>query len=125
MIKQLTTEGILSEKALYFIELCLSEAVVNCIQHAYHERPDGDIDIGILIGEDHVTIDVGDTGTPLPPNSLARHMQKAIEFDPADVAGLPETGRGLAIILNHMDSVAYFSKSGRNTLRMRLNIGEK
>lgn len=125
MIEQLTTEGILSEKETYFIELCISEAVVNCIRHAYQDSPDGCIDISILIGDNQVTIDVGDTGTPLPPNFLAKHKQKAIEFDDADVDSLPETGRGLAIILNHMDSVTYFSKSGRNTLRMTLNIGGK
>lgn len=124
-IKQLSTEGILGEKEAYFIELCLSEAVINCIRHAYHGRPDGNIDISILIGDNHVTIDVGDKGTPMAPNSLDNYKLQAVEFDAADVAGLPETGRGLAIILNHMDSVAYFSESGRNTLRMTLNIGEK
>jgi anti-sigma regulatory factor (Ser/Thr protein kinase) len=61
----------------------------------------------------------------LPPNSLDNFKRQAVEFDTADVAGLPESGRGLAIILNHMDSVDYFSASGRNTLRMMLNIGGK
>ena len=123
MVEQIATEGILGEKEIYFIELCISEAVVNCIRHAYHNSPDGCIDVSILISNNQVIIDVGDTGTPLPPNAFAKHKRQAIEFDDVDVAGLPETGRGLAIIMNHMDSVVYFSESSRNTLRMTLNIG--
>ena len=125
LVKQLEAKGILGDKEIHFIELCISEAVVNCIRHAYHDNPDGCIDIRIIVGENQVTTDVSDNGAPLPSNALAKHKQQAIEFDEADVASLPESGRGLAIILNHMDSVTYFSKSGRNTLRMTFNFGGK
>ena len=44
------------------------------------------------------------------------------EFDPTDVANLPEGGMGLHLIHSVMDEVRYHSEGGRNALTMRRRL---
>ncbi len=101
------------------IELCVTEAVVNSIEHAYGR--DTEEEVGVTISDDgtSITIAVRDTGTPMAADTLARKKQEAIAFDPADVGRIPTTGRGLAIIQSYMDTVDYRIEPDGNYLVMR------
>jgi anti-sigma regulatory factor (Ser/Thr protein kinase) len=46
----------------------------------------------------------------------------SLEIDPKERSRLPETGRGLAMIREIMDTVAYRTDKGRNTLVMTKTI---
>ena len=95
------------------IELALDEAVNNVIRHAYRLEPGHPVEVVFTVTGDEFTIDVVDEGSPMPERPAP-----TLDFDPADIAGLPEGGMGLFIIHSVMDRVEYASRGGRNALSM-------
>ena len=100
------------------IELCVTEAVVNSIEHAYGRDPEHEVAVTIRDDGGQIHITVRDTGAPMAVDMLERQILKAYEFDPADIARIPTSGRGLAIIQSYMDRVAYQKKADGNHLVM-------
>lgn len=95
-----------------------SEAFNNAAEHAYHDRPVGEVDIEMHIGNDEITIRVADRGATFNPDAV-----------PApDLDALPESGLGLFIMRSFMDEVNY--SPGQNgdpnvlTMRKRLKDDE-
>jgi serine/threonine-protein kinase RsbW len=95
------------------MELCVVEAVNNAIKHAYDCRPGYEVLITIALSADRIVFTVNDYG-----RAMAEVNTKEPDFDPDDLAGLPESGMGLFIIQSAMDLVDYRSKDGRNTMTM-------
>jgi serine/threonine-protein kinase RsbW len=95
------------------IELALDEAVNNVIRHAYKGEPGHRVEVVYTLADGRFTIDVIDEGTPMPERPTP-----TFDFDPTDVANLPEGGMGLFIIHSVMDHVEYASRDGRNALTM-------
>ena len=59
------------------------------------------------------TIEIEDDGAPMPPRQAP-----VLEFDPDDIANLPEGGMGLFLIQSVMDEVEFDRRDGRNAMRM-------
>jgi serine/threonine-protein kinase RsbW len=104
----------LSEIDIYYLELCVVEAVNNAIKHAYNSAPGHTVEINIIYSNNEVTFEISDTG-----KKMAVHRPRCFDFDVEDLLVIPEHGMGLYIIDSVMDEVTYRSDGGKNTLTMR------
>lgn len=104
----------------YQIELCVVEAVNNVIKHAYKNETGHDVVVSIKLYLDRITFLVCDTGKAMELKQAAD-----LEFDPADLENLPESGMGLVVIHQIMDEVAYKTIEDRNVLTMTKIFGAK
>ena len=103
------------------IELCVTEAVVNCIEHAYGREPAHEVAVTIQDDGARIVIAVRDNGRPMATDMLQRKKKEAYAFDPAEIARIPTSGRGLAIIQSYMDGVDYRIEADGNHLVMIKN----
>ncbi len=111
----------LSDMESYSVELCVVEAVNNSILHAYGNKRGKPVEISFVLHSDRLILEICDEGTPMGQEKLDR--RDVFSFDPDDIETIPEGGRGLAIIREVMDSVAYRTKDGKNyfTLTKKIN----
>ena len=119
-LRGLGQEAELSPKAIGEIELCVTEAASNCIEHALANRAERDVRIDWVVYPDRLELAVCDHGSTLQPELLARADESLLEIDPADPRTLRIGGRGLALIKTLMDEVSYSTENGWNRLVMVL-----
>jgi serine/threonine-protein kinase RsbW len=102
------------------VELCIVEAVTNAIQHAYHGKPGQVVSVVISSEVDLLQLEVIDNGTPMSSKNLEHLLQGTDIFQVHDIdrASLVESGRGLQIIHDLMDDVAYTSENSFNRLQL-------
>jgi serine/threonine-protein kinase RsbW len=107
------------------VELCVAEAVTNAIRHAYHGAPGRTVSIAVSPRKQALQIDVFETGTPMGDEHVERLLRgaKSIEAEESDRTALAEGGRGLQIIHDLMDEVAYSREGSLNRLRLTKRIG--
>jgi serine/threonine-protein kinase RsbW len=102
---------------LYQIEVAVVEAVNNVIQHAYDGNDGHDVDIALSIHSGIVVITICDTG------KAGQSFDRAvIQYDPENIAQLPEGGMGIPLMNSIMDEVEYCRRDGKNCLTMRKKI---
>jgi len=100
------------------VELCLVEAVTNCIKHAYGEKNrDSTVRIEITLTDNDLRVKVLDQGTPMP-DGLLDAARNPPPFDPENIEALTTNGRGLMLINEIMDKVNYLEEDGWNCLVM-------
>lgn len=108
----------------YQLELCVVEVLNNCILHAYENSPEGKIDIEVIISQKEMTFVITDRGKSFQNfNELFENSR--LDFEPDDLAGLPENGLGLYIIKNIMDRVSYRTSDEKNTMVLTKIRGNK
>ena len=100
------------------IELCVVEAVTNCVEHAYGKETGHDVEVRFALQQDRLVIDICDTGRPMDQQRLDEAGLGMLEIDHDDIEGLAEQGRGLPIIKAIMDAVVYESKGRKNCLSL-------
>ena len=111
-----------SEGVAFQVELCVVEAVTNCIGHAYKHDSAQKVEVVFTLSPEELVLDICDTGIPLETEMLERADIRSLECDPGDLENIAEGGRGLAIIKEVMDSVAYKSEKGMNCLTMKKRV---
>lgn len=99
------------------VELALVEAVNNVVRHAYRGQAGHCVEVVFTAEEGRISLEVADEGAPMPPRPTP-----VFDFDPADLANIPEGGMGLFLIHSVMDTVEYHSRDGRNALVMTHRI---
>jgi len=105
----------------YQMEVCVVEAVNNAIRHAYLEQKGKRVEVIVGIYEKQIGFEVHDWGTPMPDDVVDN--TPSLSFDPDDHETLPESGMGLFIIHEVMDSVAYEKREGgMNALMCRKEL---
>jgi len=119
-LRGLGQEAEFSPAAIGNIELCVTEAANNCIEHALANRIERDVRIDWKEFPDRLELAVCDHGRTLPPGLLAGADESLLEIDPADPQTLRTGGRGLALIKTLMDEVSYSTDEGCNRLIMVL-----
>lgn len=105
------------EDARDAVDLTLVEALTNIVRHG----PPGEtrpIRLEVDLSDDRISIDIVDFTSPMPPDLLARAGTSAFDFDPDDVQAIPESGRGLALILVLMDEVTLHEQDELSRLRL-------
>jgi serine/threonine-protein kinase RsbW len=100
------------------VELCVVEAVNNSIQHAYQGDPDHSVELEVTLLNSQLIFDVWDSGTPADAVRMNGDHCRALEVNPDCVKDISESGRGLAIIQEVMDSFEYTPGTERNRFRM-------
>ena len=117
-INKLCTLFSLRSKDIFEIEVCVTEAVVNSIRHAYHNQPEHTVTVNFGINS-HVVIEVCDSGSRMDPSLLTQMKDKPIDFNPYDIEKIPDSGRGLTIIQSFMDEATYRTIDGINVFTMK------
>lgn len=108
----------LSEDTVFGIKLSVSEAVNNCIIHAYGNETGHEVEVVLAMEADRLLLKVCDTGHPMNPDILSSSCARGI---PDDVEGIEDAeigGRGLSIIKKLMDTVDYETAGNKNCLVM-------
>ncbi len=104
------------------IELCVVEAVNNCIVHAYGNEKGHEVEVCFILDQNRLVLDICDTGKPMDQGHLEQEDGLMQEFDSKDLFNISEKGRGLSIMKKIMDSVVYTTKRGKNCLTLTKNI---
>jgi len=120
VVNQICNHMTLDEVLAYQIELCAVEGVTNAIRHAYAEQSGNEVTVLIRFDEARIDLEIMDRGTAMPPSCVERlrNGHPVFDFDPRDMAALPECGMGLQIIHEAMDETNYTSAEGVNCLRL-------
>jgi serine/threonine-protein kinase RsbW len=120
VVNQVCSHMGLDEVLAYQIELCAVEAVTNAIRHAYRQHAGNEVTVLIRFDAARIDLEIRDRGQSMPPQYVERlrNGSKVLDFDPSDIAALPENGMGLQIIHEVMDETAYSSEGGGNCLRL-------
>jgi len=105
----------LPETALGEVELCVVEAVTNCIEHGYANQPGHPIEVRLATRADGVVITVLDQGQPIPEDRLPPPLEPVVPEDPMQLA---EGGRGIFLLFAMMDRVEYERTEAGNRLTL-------
>ncbi len=121
-VNRFATYAGVSEMDAFNIELCVTEAVTNCIKHAYGEQSGREVSVIFTLSKDEVVFEICDSGEPMDAEKLSHaalvpHRNKDERIDT-----LSESGRGLGIISEIMDDVSYGSEHGCNCLRVKKKL---
>jgi serine/threonine-protein kinase RsbW len=108
----------MAEQGLMELELAVSEAVTNSIEHAYEWDESQDILVKMNPLNDHIEVDILDHGIPVPVN-LFNDLDDNFEDPDDELALLAENGRGLKIIRALVDDIRIEHVNGWNSLRLQ------
>lgn len=89
------------------------EWLVNVVKHSYAGALGAYITIHVVPGSQSIELIIEDTGKGMPSGGFNAAPREFV-IDAADVAQLPETGRGISIVKSVMDTVQYESVDGIN-----------
>jgi serine/threonine-protein kinase RsbW len=106
------------------VELCTVEAVTNAIQHAYHGQSGHLVSVEVTSKPGELCLEIVDTGTPMPAEYVKRllHGSDVFQIRDTERASLAESGRGLQIMHDLMDAVAYTTEGSFNRLQLTKHI---
>lgn len=97
----------------YELELALTEAVNNVVEHSHPDNHPGELRVRIItVPPEYVQLEVSDRGQPF-------------EFPNGDVPPHSPSGRGVGIMRRVADDLHYRRQANRNTVTMRKNIKEE
>ncbi|MEW2914450.1 ATP-binding protein [Leisingera sp. JC11] len=101
------------------VQIALTEAVNNVVEHAYADAAPGDVRIKAELSPERLWISIQDAGAPFPNGQLP-------EGKPADVdvpvKNLPEGGFGWFLIRELASQVQYERSGGSNNLSLCFEI---
>jgi two-component system phosphate regulon sensor histidine kinase PhoR len=98
----------------------LAQVFLNLLDNAVKYTPDGgSVNIGISQTDDHLRIDISDTGIGIPENDMPRVFERFYRVDKARSREMGGTGLGLSIVkhivLSHNGQVWAESEPGRGS----------
>lgn len=99
------------------VDLALTEAVNNAIEHAYRMEDGHRVRVEIFREPDRLRFDVIDWGVAIDQAVLDAVPDEVPDPDPLDITSWEESGRGLMIIKTSMDGMEYSSQGGENRFR--------
>jgi serine/threonine-protein kinase RsbW len=100
------------------VEVCVVEALNNSIEHAYEGDPAHRVELEVNLLPNQMVFDVWDFGTSADAAKMHADHRPALEIHSDRIEDIPETGRGLAVIQEVMDSFEYTPGRERNRFRM-------
>ena len=99
------------------VEIAVAEALTNVVEHGYAGGP-GEIHVKVADRPGALEVELFDRGRPIPGRVLEEADNTTFDFDPTDLAGLPEGGMGLPLIKAAFHEVRYRRRSGVNRLQL-------
>jgi serine/threonine-protein kinase RsbW len=113
--KELETDAYDQDMLAYHLNLVLTEAVANAIEYADDEFPDHSVKVCLSIDDKDLKIRVYDYGQGFDISTVPV----------PDLEQLSERGRGIFLIRNLMDSVAYHRSAEGNVLEMHKTLKQR
>jgi sigma-B regulation protein RsbU (phosphoserine phosphatase) len=101
------------------VSLVFDELLNNTISYAYKDEEVHDIEIGVELSRDRLTIRISDDGIPFNPFGL-QDPDTSLSLEDREVGGL-----GIHIVRNVMDEVSYQRKIARNLVTLVKRIANK
>jgi len=112
-----------SEVEAYQVELCVVEAVNNCIEHAYGNQRGYQVEVVFALENDKLVVNVCDTGKSMDEKAVEKADVAQLNIDPDNFHTMAEQGRGLPIMKQIMDTITYNTNDdGQNCLTLIKNI---
>jgi serine/threonine-protein kinase RsbW len=118
VINRLCLIAPLSSDELFQVDLCVVEAVNNAIKHAYGNESGHQVEVTFALYPNRLTFEICDAGKTMDTKCLPQKGVPSFDFDPDDLANLPEGGMGLLIINEIMDQIIYATAEGKNKLTL-------
>jgi signal transduction histidine kinase len=84
--------------------LRLEQVVNNLVSNAIKFTPQGSVSVSTWSEEDHVLVEVRDTGIGIPPDAQKELFQKFYRVRTPETRGIEGTGLGLAIVKSIVES---------------------
>lgn len=113
IIDEFCASNRLSPDTGFALNLSLEEILTNIIKYGYYDNDEHIIYVRLNLYQGQVYIEVEDDGKPFNP----------LEVEPPEIHKpldeRPIGGLGIHLVKNHMDSLRYKRKEGRNLLIMR------
>ncbi|MCT4554181.1 MAG: ATP-binding protein [Pelagimonas sp.] len=103
----------LAEDALGTWELVFAEALNNIVEHAYAERPDGEIRMNMVLQGARMHAKIEDQGFPMPGGTLPEGKAANLDVPEQD---LPEGGFGWFLIRSLTEDLRYCRDGATNRL---------
>lgn len=122
MIRGLLEQLRVARRDTDMVELCLTEALVNAVRHAYEGKSGSEVSLEIEMKPGAIALEVITAGIGTTKAALEAVAAKAARFDASALDDLPEGGRGMLIISAGMDEWDYFQRGNTNVLRMRKSL---
>ena len=101
------------------VEIVMAEVLNNIVEHAYADSKPGAVDMAVAIGDDRLSINLRDSGIPLPDHVL---HDTGLPDTTAALEDLPEGGFGWHLIRELTSALGYVRKGGQNHLHMQFDI---
>ncbi len=101
-----------SEQTLSDIDLALTEAITNAVEHAHRGNSGLTVRVEISFDEARFTARIHDSGPGFDLSSIPEPVQGSLE----------ERGRGLFLIRKLMDRVSYGKEADGNVLEIALKL---
>lgn len=117
MVKAICESVGLGDTDRQLVGLCLVEAANNAIIHAYCEKEGGTVGVEVTLYPEKLIFDVVDFGRAGDPEKMNSDHRAALS-ESSPQFSQAESGRGLAIMQEVMDSVEYTVRSNNNRLRL-------
>jgi serine/threonine-protein kinase RsbW len=121
-VRAIAAELGFDESSCLEIQLGVTEAVNNVIEHAYHGHPGCRVALDIDTGPDFLDLRITDDGAPLPLDYLTKCLGEPSPFPEPGDAEQSDRRRGLWIIRQIMDSVRFDRKDGKNHLYLSKKV---
>ena len=118
-VNQALSRLIGSEEALAFIEIVVTEAINNIVEHAYQQAQGRPIDLRIEQRRSEVHFSIVDQGTAMPNGEIPAGVVP--NFD-CPVADLPEGGFGWTLIHRLASGIEYARVGNENHLRFYFSV---
>jgi len=106
------------------MEVCVAEAMNNCVIHSYKRRPGNTVELSATKINSELVFEVSDWGTQMDPAELDRRRAQLLDNGCKELNELQEGGRGLSIIQFFMDAVEYESLENKNRLTMTKRVSD-
>jgi anti-sigma regulatory factor (Ser/Thr protein kinase) len=116
---RLAAGPLLSAEALFGFEVAVSEALTNCVKHAFDgvkQSSAATIEVTLSSDDSFATVEIFDQGRPGPADLLANVPRLE------DIDIFAEHGRGLALILHYSDQASFTADRQGNHLRLRFKL---
>lgn len=123
IIRSLAQNYHVDEDQCFDIRVILSELLQNAIRHGNVMDHTKSIDLDIMLNDESsmLEITVADEGSGFNvPHTIRTRNRKAFETE--DIMDMDEFGRGLLIIRNLCDDVAFNHRGNQVTIRKALNV---
>lgn len=99
------------------VDLALVEALSNAVKHGTLESAKR-VGVEVTLSETEVVLEIIDSSPPMPLFLLEEIDPDALEIDGSDLENVPESGRGLALIVMMMDEVTFHHVGDQTRLRL-------